>query len=296
MNDIVMIKLQHFFQVDFEIKKGMHNLAPANLKYFDELSMQRYTENLNDLLIYIFSELKCIALDIFGKDSMVISKIFAMEKNIKKQFYSCGFDINKLKKFYEIYVSNMKDDFISSVKQECVGYKYSGISSVEIASSLNEILHFLHSYVLNNEKILQSISLINEKKNKYQYPVRLRGNSVEIFELIFEQFPIDMDVGCTDMVVINEKKLIMMVRDRGHALSIEISLNGNIARIEYFIPKLCNIDMINALPGINRVNNDSVGATGVIDVNKDELPQVLFDFISKVPGDSNINLDNHKIH
>jgi len=98
------------------------------------------------------------------------------------------------------------------------------------------------------------------------------------------------------MVSINEKKLIMMVRDRGHALSIEISLNGNIARIEYFIPKLCNIDMINTLPGINKVNDDSVGATGVVEVNKNELSQILFDFISKVPMDSDMILDNHKTY
>lgn len=292
--DNIIIKLEHFFQVDFEIKKGMYNLAPASLKYYDDSSIEEYTNRLDELLIYVFSELKCIALDIFGNDSNVISKIFSMEKIIKSQFYSCGFDINKLKKFYEVYVSNMTSSFIDSVKKECVGYTFETTSSVEVASSLNEILHFLHSYILNNENILQSISLINQKQNDFYYPIQLRGNNVEIFENLFEQFPTNIDVGYTDMVAINEKKLIMMVRDRGHALSIEISLNGNIARIEYFIPKLCNIDMINALPGINKVNNDSVGATGVIEVNKNELSQVLFDFISKVPMDSDMIFDNHK--
>ena len=81
-----------------------------------------------------------------------------------------------------------------------------------------------------------------------------------------------------------------MVRDRGHALSIEITLNNDKARIEYFIPKLWNIDMINKLPGVNKVDNNSVGATGVIEVDKNELPQVLFNFISKVPMDSDMIL------
>ena len=293
--DSIIIKLEHFFQVDFEIKKRIYNLAPTSLKYYDELSIQKYTDTLDDLLRYVFIELKCIALDIFGKDSTVISKIFSLEKNIKNQFYSCGFDINKLKKFYEVYVSNMTTDFINSVKRECVGYTLGGVSSIEIASSLNEILHFLHSYILNNENILKSTSLINQKQNEFNYPIRLRGNKVEIFEQVFEQFPTNIDVGWTDMVVINEKKLIMMVRDRGHALSIEISLNGNTARIEYFIPKLCNIEMINAIPGINKVKNDSVGATGVIEVNKNEMPQALFNFISKVPMDSDIIINNSNI-
>ena len=87
------------------------------------------------------------------------------------------------------------------------------------------------------------------------------------------------------MVAINDKKLIIMVRDRGHALTIEVTLNNNIARIEYFIPKLCNIEMINNLPGVNKVNKNSIGATGVIETPINTLPGVLFDFISKVPTD-----------
>lgn len=296
MDDIKIIKLQHFFQVDFEIKKEMYRLAPSNLEYYDELSIQKYTDELDDLLTYIFSELKCVTLDIFGKDSNVISKIFAMEQVIKQHFYSCGFDMNKLKIFYETYISNMTSKFIDSVKRECVGYTFGGTSSIELATSLNEILHFLHSYVLNNENILQSIQLINEKNNIFKYPIKLRGKKVDVFERLFYQFPTNIDVGWTDMVVINEKKLIMMVRDRGHALLIEISLNGDMARIEYFIPKLCNIDMINALPGINKVNNNSVGATGIIEVNLARLNEVLFDFISKVPTDSDMILDDYKIH
>lgn len=289
MNDMIMIKLQHFFQVDFEIKKRMWNLAPSNLKYYDEASIQKYTDELDDMLMYIFSELKCVTLDIFGKDSNAILKILSMESTIKNFFYSCGFDINKLKVFYEKYISNMEIDFVNNVKKECVGYiLFNNETSLDMATSINEMLHFLHSYVLNNEKFLQSISLIDSKQNDFNYPIRLRGVKVDIFEQIFQQFPINMDVGWTDMVAINEKKLIMMVRDRGHALSIEISLNNNIARIEYFIPKLCNIDMVNDLPGINKVNSDSVGATGIIETDINSLPRVLFDFISKVPMDKDM--------
>lgn len=286
--DNKIIKLEHFFQVDFEIKKEMYNLAPSSLRYYDDLSLQKYTNRLEDLLIYIFSELKCIALDIFGKDSNVISKIFSMEKNIKNQFYSCGFDINKLKKFYEMYISNMTIDFINSVKKECVGYAFAGTSSVELASSLNEILHFIHSYILNNEYILQSIPEVAQKQNIYNYPIILRGNNNNLFQYLYEQFPLDLDVGWTDMVCLGEKKLLMMVRDRGHALTIEITLKNNLARIEYFIPKICNMDMINALPGINKINENSIGATGVVEVEINKLPNMLFDFISKVPTDSDM--------
>lgn len=77
----------------------------------------------------------------------------------------------------------------------------------------------------------------------------------------------------------------MMVRDVGHALTIEVTINNNIARMEYFIPKLCNINMINALPGVNKVNENSIGATGVIETDISNLSGTLFYFISKVPTD-----------
>ena len=61
-----------------------------------------------------------------------------------------------------------------------------------------------------------------------------------------------MDVGWTDIVSM-EKKMLMMVRDRGHALTIEIDKEEAGAVFKYFIPKLCNRDMIEKLPGINKI-------------------------------------------
>lgn len=289
MSDEKLIRLKHFFEVDTRIKKEMNNMAPSMIKYYDDDSINKYTDDLNDSLVYIFSELKCIVLDLFGSDSYVLERITYLESVIKEEFYSCGFDINKLKLFYQKYISNMEMNFINSVKDECVGYKVGGrLTSIDKATSINEMLHFLHSYIINNDNILMSISLLDEKNNEFDYPIRLRGMYSDIFKNIFDVFPTDLDVGDTDMVVISDKKLLIMVRDRGHALSMEISLNGDIARIEYFVPKLCNVDMINELPGVNKVNNDSIGATGVIEVPILHLSDTLFDFISKVPTDNDM--------
>lgn len=286
MADEKIIKLQHFFEVDIRIKKEMISIAPpTNNQYIDN---ERYADSINDFLIYTFSELKCIASDLFGFDSFIMQKISMLENQIKNNFYLCGFDIEKLRLFYKNCISNMEIDFINSVKKECVGYTMGGIDSVQKANTINEILHFMHSFILNCESILQSIPPIVQKINDYEYPIVLRGTKVPIFEQLFAAFPNEIDVGLTDMVAINERKLIMMVRDRGHALTIEITLNAQTARLDYFIPKLCNIDMINSLSGINKVNENSIGATGVIEVPIDDLANTLFDFISKVPMDSDI--------
>ena len=292
MIDEKLIKLQHFFAIDVEIKKGMYHIVPSKIEEYSGGSViQNYTNELSDFLDYTFSELKCVCIDMIGTNSNVFKRICELEKKIKNSFYSCGFNIDKLKKFYIQYISNMEIDFINSVKEECVGYTMGYTQSADKAVSINEMLHFIHSYVVNNSFILRSLPVLNQKNNDFNHPIVLRGIKVSEFEQLFEQFPINLEVGCTDMVTISEKKLIMMVRDRGHALSIEITLNKNDARIEYFIPKLCNIEMINMLPGINKVNNDSIGATGVVEVPMEYLSKKLFDFISKVPMDSDMKFE-----
>lgn len=289
MNSANLIKLQHFFEVDVRIKKEMLNMAPPTESgYLDENSVCKYADNLNDSLIYIFSELKSVALDVFGDNSPVFNRVLYLEKNIKNNFYNCGLDINKLRNFYKNCISNMEPTFVNEVKANCVGYSLFGTLPLNRTNSINEVLHLIHSFVLNSESILQSIPVLEQKVNSDDYPIVLRGVSTDVFKQLFEQFPTNLNVGWTDMVSLNEKKLLMMVRDRGHALTIEVTLNDNIARIEYFIPKLCNIDMINALPGVNKVNQNSVGATGVIETDINYLSQTLFTFISKVPMDSDM--------
>ena len=288
--DDKLVKLQHFFSVDTRIKKEMYNMCPpTNQGYVDRDSLVSYTNDVNDSLIYIFSELKSIAVDLFPKEPEFLDKVKYLEKYIKKSFYKCGTDINKLRLFYRNLVSNMKPEFIDTVKDECVGYSRLEVDgSLAMAESINEILHLFHSYVLNNNMILSSVPVLAAKINDFGYPLNLRGLNASFFTQMFANFPNSIDVGYTDIVVLNERKAIMMVRDRGHALTIEVSLRNNICRMEYFIPKICNLEMVNNLPGINKINNDRIGATGVIEVPVEEFYDTLYDFISRVPMDSDM--------
>ena len=144
MDNERMIKLQHFFSVDVKIKKELFDIAPQSLDgYMDEESVSKYTDKLNDSLTYIFNELKCVTLDIFGKNSNVFNRVCYLEEVIKESFYNCGFDINKLKSFYQKYISNMEPAFIDSVKSKCIGYYiFYSTSPADEATSINEILHF----------------------------------------------------------------------------------------------------------------------------------------------------------
>ena len=180
----------------------------------------------------------------------------------------------------------MRLPFITAVQGSLVGYTFFGQGLVEQAATVNELMHFMHSYIVNNENLLESIPAIGEKSNAYNYPITLRGVDSPVFRNLLDQLPNELDIGWTDMVAVSDRKMLMMVRDRGHALTIEITLNAKGARMEYFIPKICNVRMVNELPGLfNPVDKNSVGATGAIETSLEELPSTLYDFISRVPMD-----------
>ena len=46
--------------------------------------------------------------------------------------------------------------------------------------------------------------------------------------------------------------------------------------------------MVNNLPGVHKVNENSIGTTGAFEIDVEDLPTVLFDFISKVPTDDDM--------
>lgn len=88
----------------------------------------------------------------------------------------------------------------------------------------------------------------------------------------------------------------MMVRDRGHALSIEIEKENDKYYVKYFIPKICNIDMVNSLKGVNKVTRDSKYTVGVFETDLERLPFEIINFISKVPMDNHMFIEGGKFY
>ena len=286
-NDESLAKLQHFFAADLKLKKSIFNINPSTCKdYPSSYHIVRYMDDTFLELDYICAELKCISSDFFGDG--IIASIENYCSNLMNEFIKCGSDIHKLDTFYKNYISGMNSDFVNSVKKNCFGYSINifPYDTFEMITSVNELLHFMHSYIVNNDKIYESVAISAEKVNDYGYSIRLRGESNELAEAIFKNFPLSLDVGWTDMISLSNHKMIMMVRDRGHALTIQILKQNDQYRIEYFVPKLCNVDMINRLPGVHKVKPEDPGATGVFETK--HLLGDLFTFIENVPTDLDI--------
>ena len=283
--------LVDFFKKDMEIKTDLINLAPNPIDEYSEDSRMDYIDKL-------FSELK----DMEFKFKSIL-KNFNMESQLQDVF-NAYFDKSKnelselgygskhesLIKIYHKIFADIKPDLIEKAKQTFGGYKVQGgmeaiPTLMNDVGTINELLHITHSSIINDDKLLQSMPILGTKTNSFDYNIVLYGEENEVSKKIFENFPLDLDVGYTDIVSMKDRTL-MMVRDRGHALTIDInSSDKDIVDVTYFIPKICNLDMVKALKGINQNGISPNGASGFYVSKYEDISENIFDFISKVPTD-----------
>ena len=282
--------LKNFIKTDLSIKNDLLELAPNKSDNFDESSKINYIDklykSLKDLEFDFKSSLKGFNFD--DKINESLTEFFNKEK--EKLAISNYNNIN-CNEIYQNNFSDMSKTFIEDVKKTFVGYTSFNENdlntSIKEAKTINELLHTCHSYIMNNQSILSSITKISEKQNQFKYPISLYGEQTKSAEELFNNFPMDLDVGWTDIISL-EDQIFMMVRDRGHALTIDIDTSKDDYLVKYFVPKLCNEEMIKALPGINKDNISQNGASGCFQCKNTEFTNKLFSFIEKVPTDNDI--------
>ena len=282
--------LKKFIKTDLSIKNDLLQLAPNNADNFDEASKINYTDKLYQSLKYLEFDFKS-SFEGFGLSEAVNESLTDFFKKTREQLAIGNYKNTDCHEIFQKNFSNMSKDFIENVKKTFVGYTSFNLgdlnNSIKDAKTVNELLHSCHSYVMNNKELLSSITKISEKQNKFNYPIMLYGENTKQAEELFKKFPMDLDVGWTDIISL-EDQIFMMIRDRGHALTIDIDTSKDDYFVKYFVPKLCNEDMIKALPGINKDNISSNGASGSFICNNKEFTDKLFSFIEKVPTDSDM--------
>lgn len=282
--------LKKFIKTDLSIKNDLLQLAPNNADNFDEASKINYTDKLYQSLKYLEFDFKS-SFEGFGLSEAVNESLTDFFNKTREQLAIGNYKNTDCHEIFQKNFSNMSKDFIENVKKTFVGYTSFNLgdlnNSIKDAKTVNELLHSCHSYVMNNKELLSSITKISEKQNKFNYPIMLYGENTKQAEELFKKFPMDLDVGWTDIISL-EDQIFMMIRDRGHALTIDIDTSKDDYFVKYFVPKLCNEDMIKALPGINKDNISSNGASGSFICNNKEFTDKLFSFIEKVPTDSDM--------
>ncbi|MDD2489637.1 MAG: hypothetical protein PHY26_00055 [Bacilli bacterium] len=276
--------IELFFNYNMKIKNLMYDLAFKDEYAYNQESLIEYGNKLFKTLDIIESYLLKILL-IFEYDEKYIIALKKRFTNYREEFINVQNSVIGLKKVYQKNISDMRKNFIDSVNKSFIGYYlYRGDNVLEPVS-INEYLHFLHASIINNEEIYQKMPEIESIGENEYNSIHLYGKRNDAAYEIFKSFPIkDTRV---DILSLNDRILIM-VRDLGHALMIEVTFKNEQAIVNYFIPKICNYLMANELRGITEVKNDSKYAKGSFEIENNLLKEVLFDFLVKVPKDEDM--------
>ena len=289
--------LKNFFRKDIEIKKEMINIAPPE-DLFSETTKIEYSDHMEDFLKDTREKLK------FALKQLNINADSEIDKFIEKKISELAYSSANLNEFYKSTISNMDPQFLEMVKEKCVGYCIMNGDLQEMmgdVKTVNEMLHLIHSSIVNNDNLLQSMPLISKKTiiypkirkgfeekgeevpEEWGVDISLYGENNEAAKEIFEKFPEDTKAGIVDIIGLENRTLIM-ARDLGHALTIDIDTSNGKPFVKYFVPKICNKSMVEALPGIGKITAN--GATGDFLVeNSQELSENIFYFMDKVPTD-----------
>lgn len=162
------------------------------------------------------------------------------------------------------------------------------VESFEKCKTINDYLHAFHFYIVNNEKIFHSMPIIDRKINKDDEPIILFGKENDLSRDLFNKYPVELGTGEVDILSFDDH-LLMMIRDVGHALSVDSTIENDNIRVSYFVPKSCNIEKVNKLKGVTKLDpltSDMFSPTnGEFVCKKEDFTSEMIDFISNVPTD-----------
>lgn len=272
---------EHFFKINTGIKDAIAEAAPSDQDFYNEDSRMHYLDRASKEFVGFERDFQTMAREFRMGDSVSEStqKFF---KQGEADFATSNFDPDNVRRIYEKRLYQMRDDFVDEVHNEAIGYKVDIQPErlISHANSVNELLHAYHSLIMNNQDILQRIPPIEQKGE-----IILRGEEGGLGDAVYQVIDENLDVDETDIISVDDK-MLMMVRGRAHALMIEAEpfkeRPGEVI-VHYNVPKVINREMVEALPGVNRINDNT--ASGRFAVPEAEFGQRIVDFIEQVPTD-----------
>lgn len=309
--------LEYFFEADMEIKKILVSIAPSEMDDYSEEARTEYFDRLYKAIDTISAKLGRFTsgpffteqqfMDyktVFPQDGQKpymeysqseVPKTFRDKMELlRKQLLKCESLKLPLSKTYNACFAQMDDGLIKEVKEQIYGDNFNEQQRVSDllsrATTVNEILHILHFHVENNKEILQSLPILDRKES----PVRKNDGSMlvgydsnSLAREIFDRYELPQESAFAYTVALKGKTM-MMVRDAGHALTMQITENEDgTVKVEYFIPKVTDADIVTHLPVDQQsIDYETQTAIGTFTIPRVDASKKICSFIDKVPGDT----------
>ena len=283
--------LEKFFEYDMICKIIINDIIPNELDFYSDDTRLVYKnklyDNITKLYVYINKMMKS-----YEVNDNVILKFNDMIKKINEYINSPSFDILLKKDYYSFlkfidkYITDMRTSFVYSIKKGFFGDYLDYGYGVIMPNTINEFLHYIHSFVINNDKIYKDINILKNKDTDDRV-IYLRGIETMIGNALYNKILLS----CIDSSIIDiinlDNKIIIMARDLGHSTLIEIdTLDLNNIYVKYFIPKNTDREKTGLLKGINENNNEF--ATGNFKTNVDNLTNDISTLMLNIPRDRGV--------
>lgn len=281
-------KLDKFFKIDLKIKDLILKTKP-NEKIYDTSGAIKYVDNLikelDTIKDYFFWIIDTYSMCPYLKD--VINNSF---NEYNEKLLNSNYDYDKLTRIYQECILKMTSGLDKELQKNLFGYNINRkeVESFEKCKTINDYLHAFHFYIVNNEKIFHSMPIIDIQINKDDEPIILFGKENDLSRDLFNKYPVELGTGEVDILSFDDH-LLMMIRDVGHALSVDSTIENDNIRVSYFVPKSCNIEKVNKLKGVTKLDpltSDMFSPTnGEFVCKKEDFTSEMIDFISNVPTD-----------
>ncbi len=279
-------KLQLYFKYDLAVKEILVKSNPNSSDDYDLNTRINYlnkiANNLDELEV-IFDKI-CLLLN----DTYLQNNIKELFNKYRVKLSNINPNIDSVSSFYHTYLSNMRPEFINIVEKSFFGYQAIPKSANDIfdkIETVNELLHAIHASIVNNENLYQEMPVVAKDGNAILYGVQ-NDMAYDLF-LNIPRDPIEEIESPREILALKDRILIM-ARDLGHALTIDIKAFGDKCQVKYFIPKVCNYDMVNSLKGVRKVKEGDMFTDGEFECNTKDLTKEIVTLMENVPMDQHM--------
>ncbi len=283
-----ILEFELVFLYDVYIKRKLYD-SILSRDINDNNSLIEYQNKLVNLIDDMEYKIEKMFLVNFPNNKDIVHELEIFFINMKKRLYSISITNNNLRYFYLNNFANLDDEIINLSHDTFVGYSFfddkDTLNVIRKCHTINELLHVAHSLTINNYNLLSKFPSKN-KKLENNYLIKLHGIENDLSKQIFNILDTNLDTGDIDIFSLSKtNKVIMMIRDKGHATTIEIEDDDDDKLfINYFIPKIINANMVNSLPGVKKIDNNSPYTVGSFYLKKSNILKIN-KFIDMIPDD-----------
>jgi len=189
-------EMKNFFILNAGFKEIIENLSLVRnrrngffLSTKEEISIE-YSDQMCTCLFYVIDKIN-ITMHNFGFSAEIIEEIHKRMNEIISNFNQCSINLDALTKFYEEYILGLSQKACKKIDESLFPYipqyEHNALEVAKECKTINDIVHFLHVCIVNDEKNYQNIPVLYGYESE-ENRVYLKGEVSEISRFLYKEY------------------------------------------------------------------------------------------------------------